>query len=245
MSGHVKGTRPDFGEADLREQVEIRDDFLRREGYRRCDVASCNCGLWHRDEPFWVKAKEARKDRDEWKAKAEGVESEMADANIALGQMILAFVEHGPTVPTLQGAQLQAYLLARAHMGPAWSVDAPPELPLTEEDRLMLERMTVAYKLREKLAAAEARAEELRAELAQNWRNMDAVDGLAHRDEMRWRDARIEELRAALVGLHYGPDTVGGAGRELDRYCDHAAEPCQRCERVRRALLAAPPREEP
>jgi len=23
------------------------EEFLEREGYRRCDMAACNCGLWH------------------------------------------------------------------------------------------------------------------------------------------------------------------------------------------------------
>lgn len=32
---------------EARAEVDKRDDFLRHEGYRRCDIAACNCGSWH------------------------------------------------------------------------------------------------------------------------------------------------------------------------------------------------------
>ena len=39
-------------ESDLAVGVRVRqndaEDFLRREGYRACDVAACNCGSWHK-----------------------------------------------------------------------------------------------------------------------------------------------------------------------------------------------------
>jgi hypothetical protein len=31
----------------LREERDERDDFILREGYRRCDISACNCGSWH------------------------------------------------------------------------------------------------------------------------------------------------------------------------------------------------------
>ena len=32
----------------LSAQVAKSDEFLEREGYRRCDISACNCGSWHR-----------------------------------------------------------------------------------------------------------------------------------------------------------------------------------------------------
>jgi hypothetical protein len=29
------------------ERARKAEDFIRREGYSRCDIAACNCGSWH------------------------------------------------------------------------------------------------------------------------------------------------------------------------------------------------------
>jgi hypothetical protein len=34
-------------EADLAARVEELEDFIRRRGYRRCDIAACNCNSFH------------------------------------------------------------------------------------------------------------------------------------------------------------------------------------------------------
>lgn len=31
-----------------RDELEARRDFMRRNGYRFCDIAACNCNSWHR-----------------------------------------------------------------------------------------------------------------------------------------------------------------------------------------------------
>lgn len=33
--------------ASLRAEIERRDWFLESRGYRRCDIAACNCQYWH------------------------------------------------------------------------------------------------------------------------------------------------------------------------------------------------------
>lgn len=35
----------------LREEVFKRDEFLERNGFRRCDIPACNCGSWHALHP--------------------------------------------------------------------------------------------------------------------------------------------------------------------------------------------------
>lgn len=65
-------------DAELRKAREIADAelhdaeaFMSREGYRRCDIAACNCGSWHgghmRDTIAELRAEceRLRKERDE------------------------------------------------------------------------------------------------------------------------------------------------------------------------------------
>lgn len=48
--------------------------------------------------------------------------------------------------------------------------------------------------------------------------------------------ADVARLRTALIGLRYH--------REPERFCDHAADPCQRCEAASFALSFSGPVEE-
>lgn len=32
---------------ELYARINKLEDFIAREGYRRCDIAACNCGSWH------------------------------------------------------------------------------------------------------------------------------------------------------------------------------------------------------
>ncbi len=91
--------------------------------------------------------------------------------------------------------------------------------------------------LRNALDAADARIAELEVENARLRHDLDAaiqvaVDaGLGLPDVLTRPLAsavQIAELRAALAGLEYY-DAPG-------RFCDHAAEPCPRCEAAREAL---------
>jgi hypothetical protein len=34
-------------EDDWKERALKAEDFLRRRGFNPCDIAACNCGLWH------------------------------------------------------------------------------------------------------------------------------------------------------------------------------------------------------
>jgi hypothetical protein len=34
------------------DEIQRHELFLMREGYRRCDIAACNCGWWHQHEGF-------------------------------------------------------------------------------------------------------------------------------------------------------------------------------------------------
>ena len=53
------------------------------------------------------------------------------------------------------------------------------------------------------------------------------------------RLARVNaDLLAALTGLRYRPDMTEPQPQP-DRYCDHAAEPCPRCEAARAAIAEA------
>ena len=33
----------------VRQRQNDAEDFLRREGYRACDIPACNCGSWHKE----------------------------------------------------------------------------------------------------------------------------------------------------------------------------------------------------
>jgi hypothetical protein len=68
--------------------------------------------------------------------------------------------------------------------------------------------------------------EQLKKDLGDTRHNMTL-----YADERNEERARAERLEAALRGLKYR-DEPG----EPDRYCDHAAEPCPRCEAARAAL---------
>lgn len=37
----------------LQAQASRADQFLTREGFRRCDAPACNCGSWHRTDDSW------------------------------------------------------------------------------------------------------------------------------------------------------------------------------------------------
>ena len=45
--GRYQQRRAEAAEAEVKRLREALEDFLRREGYRRCDIAACNCGSWH------------------------------------------------------------------------------------------------------------------------------------------------------------------------------------------------------
>lgn len=66
----------------LQAERDARDDFLRREGYRPCDIPACNCGRWHRDDTFppryreWIATVE--KERDALREKAEALDALVA-----------------------------------------------------------------------------------------------------------------------------------------------------------------------
>ena len=39
-------------DVDWRIRAETAEDFIRRQGYKRCDIAACNCGSWHGGRSF-------------------------------------------------------------------------------------------------------------------------------------------------------------------------------------------------
>ena len=85
-----------------------------------------------------------------------------------------------------------------------------------------------------RLAASEARCAELEAQAAAcrrcSGRTASDCSGRCG-SKAPSTEARCAELSAALRGLEYRDDP--------GRYCDHAAEPCPRCEAARTTLAAA------
>lgn len=47
------------------ETADTLRDFLRREGYRRCDIPACNCGSWHGRDGLHARWREVKDALDE------------------------------------------------------------------------------------------------------------------------------------------------------------------------------------
>jgi hypothetical protein len=59
---------PDEVAAAVKAERKIWIDFLHRNGFRRCDIAACNCGSWHHVEGWPKRFREIDEaTRDDWR----------------------------------------------------------------------------------------------------------------------------------------------------------------------------------
>ena len=62
--------------AALQAELDRRDAFLEREGFRRCDAAACNCKSWHRDRDD-ARLLVLQAEQAQWQQQEEGLVEEI------------------------------------------------------------------------------------------------------------------------------------------------------------------------